>query len=182
MMKGQANMEFMATYGWVFVFIIVTSGMLFYLGVLDVKEMLPHYCDFGTGIGCDRVIVYEDEVRLKLVNEFPKTISSPSTASSLHYRYSATDDWSLCGPSSEPDVSFSISPQRSQDIVCDISAKPLPPNNVEKIEFGLSYSEGTWDPNFAKTLTGSVSDRVEESPSGGGSGGGHKTHIENVPN
>ena len=49
--KGQAALEFLTTYGWAFLVILVMIGALSYFGVLDPSRFLPDKCIFGTGVG-----------------------------------------------------------------------------------------------------------------------------------
>lgn len=51
--KGQAALEFLTTYGWAFLVILVMIGGLSYFGVFDFKSKLPDSCTFsGTNIEC----------------------------------------------------------------------------------------------------------------------------------
>ena len=50
---GQAAMEFLTTYGWAFLVILLLIGLLSYLGVLDVNNFVPydnetHVCELYT--------------------------------------------------------------------------------------------------------------------------------------
>ena len=49
--KGQAALEFLTTYGWAFLVILVMIGALAYFGVLNPQKFLPDKCIFGTGFG-----------------------------------------------------------------------------------------------------------------------------------
>jgi len=51
MKKGQAALEFLTTYGWAFLVILVMIGALAYFGVLNPSNLLPDKCLFGNGIG-----------------------------------------------------------------------------------------------------------------------------------
>ncbi len=48
MKKGQAALEFLMTYGWAFLVILVMIGTLAYFGVLNVSALLPDRCQFST--------------------------------------------------------------------------------------------------------------------------------------
>ncbi|MFH1400570.1 MAG: hypothetical protein ABIH41_03560 [Nanoarchaeota archaeon] len=50
--KGQAALEFLTTYGWAFLVVLVMIGALAYFGVLDPSRFLPEKCVFGSGVGC----------------------------------------------------------------------------------------------------------------------------------
>ncbi len=52
MRKGQAALEFLTTYGWAFLVILVMIGALAYFGVLNPSKMLPSRCVFSPEIQC----------------------------------------------------------------------------------------------------------------------------------
>ena len=51
--KSQAAMEFLMTYGWAILVVLVAIGALAYFGVLNPSRFLPSSCTVGPGIGCD---------------------------------------------------------------------------------------------------------------------------------
>ncbi|MFH1506347.1 MAG: hypothetical protein ABIE94_05170 [archaeon] len=52
MKRAQAALEFLTTYGWAFLVILVMIGALAYFGVLDPQNRLPEKCFVGPGFGC----------------------------------------------------------------------------------------------------------------------------------
>jgi len=52
MRKGQAAMEFLMTYGWAILVVIVAVGALAYFGVLNPSKLLPEKCSFPAGMDC----------------------------------------------------------------------------------------------------------------------------------
>ena len=50
--RSQAALEFLTTYGWAFLVILIMIGALAYLGVLRPSKVLPDRCTFGTEINC----------------------------------------------------------------------------------------------------------------------------------
>jgi len=55
MRKAQAAMEFLMTYGWAILVVLVAIGALAYFGVLSPEKFLPEKCVISTGSGlfCD---------------------------------------------------------------------------------------------------------------------------------
>ena len=51
--RGQAAMEFLMTYGWALLIVLVAIGALAYLGVLNPTRFIPEQCDMAPGIGCN---------------------------------------------------------------------------------------------------------------------------------
>lgn len=60
--KGQAAMEFLMTYGWAILVVLVVIGALAYFGVLNPQQFLPKKCQFSTGLTCvDHIVRYSDD-------------------------------------------------------------------------------------------------------------------------
>ena len=52
--KSQAALEFLTTYAWAFLVIIIMIGALAYFGVLNPSKLLPDRCNFGSEITCNK--------------------------------------------------------------------------------------------------------------------------------
>ena len=50
--KSQAAMEFLMTYGWAILVVLVAIGALAYFGVLSPDKFLPSKCTLPAGIAC----------------------------------------------------------------------------------------------------------------------------------
>ena len=50
--KAQAAMEFLMTYGWAILVVLVAIGALAYFGVLSPDQFLPSKCTLPSGIAC----------------------------------------------------------------------------------------------------------------------------------
>lgn len=50
--KGQAALEFIMTYGWAILVVLVAIGALAYFGVLNPDRFLPSKCTLQAGIAC----------------------------------------------------------------------------------------------------------------------------------
>ena len=50
--KGQAALEFIMTYGWAILVVLVAIGALAYFGVLSPDKFLPSKCTLQSGIAC----------------------------------------------------------------------------------------------------------------------------------
>ncbi|MBW2966933.1 hypothetical protein KY362_00445 [Candidatus Woesearchaeota archaeon] len=76
--KGQAAMEFLHTYGWVFASALMLGGALLYFNGSRAQYLVPLECKFLSGIGC--IDAGADEMRLAvvLVNQFGFDISNIS--------------------------------------------------------------------------------------------------------
>ena len=72
--KAQGALEFLMTYGWAFLVILIMIGALAYFGVLSPTKFLPERCTFGSQFLCkDYLITYDSssstvDITLKLQN------------------------------------------------------------------------------------------------------------------
>ena len=51
--RGQAALEFLMTYGWAILVVLLAIGALAYFGVLNPKRSLPDTCIIAPGFSCD---------------------------------------------------------------------------------------------------------------------------------
>ena len=58
--KAQAAMEFLMTYGWAILVVLVAIGALAYFGVLNPGKYLPASCVITPGISCEDFAVRAD--------------------------------------------------------------------------------------------------------------------------
>lgn len=66
---GQAALEFLTTYGWAFLVILVMIGGLSYFGVLDVSRFVPDNCKLDGNVECSSYALgnyTEDDFRIQL--------------------------------------------------------------------------------------------------------------------
>jgi hypothetical protein len=74
--KGQAALEFLTTYGWAFLVILVMIGALAYFGVLNPQKYLPEKCIITTGLDCTDFQITATAVNLKITNNLGVSLSS----------------------------------------------------------------------------------------------------------
>jgi hypothetical protein len=77
MKKGQAALEFLMTYGWAILVVLVAIGALAYFGVLRPERLLPEKCVIATGSGlyCDDYTVSSTTVTIRVKNMLAETVS-----------------------------------------------------------------------------------------------------------
>jgi len=66
--KSQAAMEFLMTYGWAILVVLVAIGALAYFGVLSPDKFLPAKCQLPAGIACTDFKVEPTQVTIVLRN------------------------------------------------------------------------------------------------------------------
>ena len=57
--RGQATLEYLTTYGWVILLVIVGLGVISYMGILSPQKMIPERCSFGTQLSCEDYAIEE---------------------------------------------------------------------------------------------------------------------------
>lgn len=74
--KSQAALEFLTTYAWAFLVILIMIGALAYFGILSPSSLLPERCNFGTEFECDDFIVdTTNSLDIKLINNVGEAIA-----------------------------------------------------------------------------------------------------------
>ena len=76
--KAQGALEFLMTYGWAFLVILIMIGALAYFGVLSPTKFLPDRCSFGSEISCKDYWLNETNVSLRLVNNAGTSVNVTS--------------------------------------------------------------------------------------------------------
>ena len=76
MKKAQAALEFLTTYGWAFLVILVMISALAYFGILKPSKLLPDRCSFGTEFECQDYMLDAtgDTFKLRLKNNVGEVI------------------------------------------------------------------------------------------------------------
>ena len=74
--KSQAALEFLMTYGWAILVVLVAVGALAYFGVLSPDKFLPAKCTLQSGIACLDHKVTQTQVQVVLQNSLGFDISA----------------------------------------------------------------------------------------------------------
>ena len=78
--KAQAALEFLTTYGWAFLIILVMIGTLAYFGVINPSRILPSRCTFSSEFSCSDHLLKANEVRVKLKNNLGEPVELTSVS------------------------------------------------------------------------------------------------------
>lgn len=77
--KSQASLEYLTTYGWAFILVIVMIGGLTYFGITNPTKLFPNRCTFSSDVQCKDFVIAEDSLRLLLRNN----VGDPITLTSI---------------------------------------------------------------------------------------------------
>ena len=81
--KAQAALEFLTTYAWAFLVIIIMVGALAYFGVLSPSKLLPDRCNFGAEVGCNKDTMVVNNVNDNtLAMRLENNVGAPVTVTS----------------------------------------------------------------------------------------------------
>ncbi len=80
--RGQAALEFLMTYGWAILVVLVAIGALAYFGVLKPTTFLPEKCVIaaGSGLFCDDYSASGTDLTLRVKNILPDAVNVTSIA------------------------------------------------------------------------------------------------------
>tara|TARA_Y100000310_G_scaffold336633_1_gene421708 strand:- start:336 stop:821 length:486 start_codon:yes stop_codon:yes gene_type:complete len=78
MKKSQAALEFLMTYGWAILVVLVAIGALAYFGVLSPDKFLPEKCQFPAGLACNdfKIRAATDDLQIVVRNSLGSSISA----------------------------------------------------------------------------------------------------------
>ncbi len=138
-MKGQAAIEFLMTYGWAIMAVLVMIGAMSYLGLLSPSAFLPEKCEIVVGFTCTDFQVTRNEVTLNLINALgdeakiekveiinPENPTSPACSKTLESSVSTVSNGgkiSVTGIACKPDLPFSVGDKANVKIVITYSKK-----------------------------------------------------------
>lgn len=74
MRRGQAALEFLMTYGWAILVVLVIIGALGYFGVLNPSNLVPEKCTMQTGLTCQDYKLEPDQTKFVFQNALGKQI------------------------------------------------------------------------------------------------------------
>ena len=98
--KSQAALEFLTTYGWAFLVIIIMIGTLAYFGILSPSKILPNRCNFGAEFQCldHQIAGGGTTLKIRLKNNVGESI----TVSSMTFTSESTTAFSCTIPPTMP--------------------------------------------------------------------------------
>ena len=88
--KGQAAMEFLMTYGWAILVVLIAIGALAYFGVLNPNKLLSDRCTISTGSGlfCSDFASYSTPAPGNVTMVIRNALSDPINIVSVYFNYS----------------------------------------------------------------------------------------------
>lgn len=152
--KSQGALEFLITYGWVFIGILVMMVTLSYFGILTPRKSLPNRCYTGSEFECRDFATFKNGVRLRLKNN----IGVPIVINTI----TASNEKLAC---SSPTINVQVKSDEVKDIylTCDISGYGFPEGEKVKLNTEISYYAATSSSIFSKKVQGEMFSAVQGS-------------------
>ena len=139
--KSQAALEFLMTYGWAILVVLVAVGALAYFGVLSPDKFLPAKCTLQAGIGC-------------IDHKATATALNVVMRNSLGYDLTITDlKAAQCTAQTGLSVSFPNGQPYTANMVC------VNPTSKYNGQFNVTYSNPTT--GITHTNQGQITTRIE---------------------
>lgn len=152
--KGQAALEFLTTYGWAFIVIIIMIGAMAYFGILNPRNLLPDRCSFGTEIGCEDFLLSAngDDVRLRLKNNVGEVIK----VTEINFTSDSATSFTCTGAPSLPNAWTSGTIEDLAWDTCNWDAAGVQAGNKEKIKIKLTYHTLRSGSNYPHVIQGEI--------------------------
>ncbi|MDP6648178.1 MAG: hypothetical protein QGH34_02190 [Candidatus Woesearchaeota archaeon] len=107
--KSQAALEFLTTYVWAFLGIMIALGALYYFGIFEFSKFLPQKCIFSSQFECTAFSFEGNQIKFRLVNNIGEEIKVKTISISPPLDCSSTQstplDWESEG---EIDFTFTL--------------------------------------------------------------------------
>jgi len=157
MRKGQAALEFLTTYGWAFIVILVMIGALAYFGVLSPSKVTPSRCIIESGFSCEDFKITTTGIDISLVNGRGEGLT-------INYVNVTSDVVTLgacTSPAINPAPGSNIPDAGTITITCPLAvAGSLDSSKGDKVkfEFSVNYkmAKGTYNQTFGGSIYGAV--------------------------
>lgn len=168
--RAQGALEFLMTYGWAFLVILIMIGALAYFGVLSPTKFLPERCTFGSQFLCKDYLLSTDgttaDVTTKLQNNLGQAIiiTSGTTTSSPEGFGGCTIDVTDTDGTSIVDGAGTVS-DGAYFIVKATDCSTLGgmvSGSKYKISINVVYYAATSSSDFSHTIQGELFANVEE--------------------
>ncbi len=149
---GQAALEFLTTYGWAFMVILIMISALGYFGVLNPGQFVPERCQMGQEFDCSDFTIRNQsggdlEMRLSVINNVGQAIDLQGLE--VDTTPNEITNGGTCS------ASGTVDPRAETIVNCSGITGEFPsPGNKQRLPFELTYQEV--DGNFNHTITGSV--------------------------
>jgi len=154
--RAQAALEFLTTYGWAFLVILIMIGTLAYFGILNPSKVLPNRCTFGAELQCQdyQISATANTFRLRLKNN----IGQPISISAITLGSEGSTQYTCTGAIS-PSLPFSFTSGVVQDFIfngCNSAAAGFVAGEKGKVLVTMTYNTASSGASYGRQVSGEV--------------------------
>ncbi|MEK6891876.1 MAG: hypothetical protein AABX25_01700, partial [Nanoarchaeota archaeon] len=153
--KSQAALEFLTTYGWALLVILLMIGALAYFGILNPSKILPSRCNFGAEFQCTdyQISATANTFKLRLKNGVgePISVSAATLGSEGSTQYACT--------LTSPALPFTFSSGNISDFsfgTCNSAAAGFVAGEKGKVLVTITYNTVSSGSSYASQVRGEV--------------------------
>jgi hypothetical protein len=159
-MKGQAMIEFLMTYGWAILALVIVLGLILSTGIASPNYLVAEECNFGTNIPCTFALFNEGgttKLSLGLFNGFPYKIRIKTITI-------RTEDGSESF--SGLDSNVDLDSGSSHTFNGDLSGPPVPEGSVNRFVANITYVSCApeLDATGCSTIDHAITGRIRAKP------------------
>ena len=152
--KAQAALEFLTTYGWAFLVIIIMIGTLAYFGILSPGKILPNRCNIGPEFECIdyQISATANTFKIRLKNN----AGEPLAVQSIILDSETSTKFACSTPASNPPA------WKSGEIIdfawsgCNPAAAGMVAGEKGKVLLKISYYAVASGSTYAREVNGEV--------------------------
>ena len=153
-LKSQAALEFLTTYGWAFLVILIMISALAYFGILRPSRLLPDRCTFGPEMECQdfQISKTANTIKVRLKNNVGEPVNINSITAS-------TESATALSCTTSPTVSGVWSPGEVKDLTwsgCNSDAVGFVITDKSKAIIRVSYYEVKSGSAYAHDVNGEI--------------------------
>ena len=163
---SQAALEFLTTYAWAFLVILIMIGALAYFGILSPSKLLPDRCNFGSEISCMNYKIAKYGLQIKLKNGIGSTVVIDDLI------VSTKDNSDICQSPSIVDKTWESGGVKDMSVLCDFTDTGIVGGEKGKLDVEIRYHTASASSTFSKSVQGELFGDVESGIGLIGSGSG----------
>ena len=140
--KAQAAMEFLMTYGWAILVVLIAISALAYFGVLNPSRFLPESCTLVPGLSCVDFKVSDNDITLVIQNGMGTDLADFSVTIADDDQCKHIGNWTCDGTNcSSP--SFLLKDSEDVLLFCNNTGHGLASEARYKKDISISYKKGS---------------------------------------
>ncbi len=131
MVKAQAALEFMTTYGWVLLVVLAMLGALAYFDVFDFNRLAQERCVLSGELKCEQFTMSPSMVKMQIRNNFGKEINISAVECSIPDTTTSTTDFG---------APFPLKAGEATALNCYFQNPTLTPKDKELVDVVISFN------------------------------------------